>query len=75
MLLVEIKSNFVKSHSKFNDKYKQDEIIQILDFFIDNTCVLFVGRVFQQAIGIPISTTYSPLLADLFLCALGADFR
>ena len=35
------KSCFVKCHSKSNDKYKQDEIIQMLNFFIDNIFVLF----------------------------------
>jgi hypothetical protein len=40
-----------------NNKYKQDEIIQMLDFLIDIILVLFGGRVFQQAIGIPMDTT------------------
>jgi hypothetical protein len=35
------KSYFVKSHSKSNNNYKQDEIIQILDFLIDNIFVMF----------------------------------
>ena len=29
--------------SKANNKYKQDEIIQMLDFLIDNIFVLFSG--------------------------------
>ena len=36
---------FVKSTSKSNNKYKQDEIIQMFDFLIDNIFVLFGGRV------------------------------
>ena len=63
------KSYFVKSHSKFNNKYKQDEIIQMLDYV-----VLFSGRVFQQTIGVPVGTNCTPLLADLFLHAHEADF-
>jgi len=43
------KSYFVKSHSKYNNKYKQDEIIQMLEFLIDNIFVLFDGRVSQQS--------------------------
>ena len=39
---------FVKKHSNANYKYKQDEIIQMLDFVIDNIFVLFGRRVFQQ---------------------------
>ena len=50
------------------NKYKQDEIIQMLDIF-----VLLDGRVFQQAIGIPMGTNCAPLLADLFLHAYEAD--
>ena len=42
------KSYFVKSLSLSNNKYKQDEIIQMLDFLIDNIFVLFGGHVFQQ---------------------------
>jgi hypothetical protein len=48
--------------------YRQDEIIQMLDiFFIYNIFVQFVGLVFQQTIGIPMSTKCAPLLPDLFL--------
>jgi hypothetical protein len=68
------KSYFVNSHSKTNNKYKQDEIIQMLDFLIDNIFVLFGGRVFQQTIGIPMDTNCAPLLSDLFLHAYDADF-
>ena len=63
------KSYFVKSHSKSNNKYKQDEIIQMLDYV-----VLFSGRVFQQTIDVPVGTNCAPLLADLFPHAHEADF-
>ena len=33
------KSYFVKNHSKTNNEYKQDEIIQMLDVVIDNIFV------------------------------------
>ena len=59
-------SYFVKSHSKSNNKHKQDEIIQILGFLIDNLVVLFGGRVFQQPIGIAMGTHCYPLLSDFF---------
>ena len=65
---------FVKSHSKANNRYKQDEIIQMLDFLIDNIFVLFGGRVLQQTIGIPMDANCAPLLSDLFLHAYDADF-
>jgi hypothetical protein len=48
----------------------------MLDFLIvvDNICVLFVGWVFQQTIGIPMDTNCAPLLTDLFLHAYDAEF-
>jgi hypothetical protein len=51
------------------NKYKQDDIIKMLDIFI-----LLDGRVFQQTIGIPMGTNCAPLLADFFLTAYEADF-
>ena len=51
------------------NKYKQDDIIKMLDIFI-----LLDDRVFQQTIGIPMGTNCAPLLADFFLPAYEADF-
>jgi hypothetical protein len=65
---------FVKNHSKANNKYKQDELIQMLDFLIDNIFVLFGGQVFQQTIDIPMGTICALLFANLFLYAYDADF-
>ena len=48
-------------------KYKQDEIIQMLEILIDNIFVLLGGRRFQQTIGIQMGTNGAPLLADLYL--------
>ena len=48
------------------DKSETD-IINILEFLIDNTIVMFGGRVLKQAVGIPMSTHCAPLLANLFL--------
>ena len=46
----------------------------MLKFLIDNTFVIFGGRVFQQTVGIPMGTNCAPLLADLFLYSYEADF-
>jgi hypothetical protein len=45
----------------------------MLDIFIDNTFVLFGGRVFQQTIDILLGMNCGPLLTDLFLRAYEAD--
>jgi hypothetical protein len=72
-ILVETNLTFVKSHSKSDKKYKQDEIIQMFDFLIDNIFFLFGGRMFQQTIDIPMGTNCTPLLADLFMHDYEAD--
>ena len=46
----------------------------MLDFLIDNICVLLEGRVFQQTIGIPMAMNCASLFADLLLHAYEADF-
>ena len=52
----------------------ETDIINMLDFLIDNIFVMFLGRVFQQTVGIPMGTSCAPLLADLFLYSYDADF-
>ena len=47
--------------------YTADNICKMIEFLIDNIFVQFGGRLFRQAIGIPIGTNCAPLLADLFL--------
>ena len=74
-VLVETNLTFVKSHSKSDKKYKQDEIIQMFDFLIDNIFFLFGGRMFQQTIDIPMGTNCTPLLADHFMHDYEADFH
>ena len=65
---------FVKEHSDSNNKYTEDDIINMLDFLVDNIFVVFGGKVFQQIVGIPMGTNCAPLLADIFLYSYEADF-
>jgi hypothetical protein len=46
------KRHFVKYHSDSTHKYSEDEIKNMLEFFIDNTFVVVGGQVFQQSVGI-----------------------
>ena len=39
----------------------------MLEFLVENFCVVFAGKVFQQIIGIPMDTDSAPLLVDIFL--------
>ena len=65
---------FVKEHSDSKNKYTEDDIINMLEFLVDNIFVVFGGKVFQQIIGIPIGTNCAPLLADIFLYSYEAEF-
>ena len=56
-------TSFVKEHSDFKNKYSEDDIIKMLEFLVDNIFVVFVGKVLQQTVGIPIGTN----CADVFL--------
>jgi len=57
---------FVKEHTTCKAKYTEDDIINMINIFIDNIFIEFGGRIFQQNVGIPMGTKCSSLLADLF---------
>ena len=63
-----------KNHSDSTKKFSETDIINKLEFLIDNIFAMFGGRVFQQTVGIPMGTNCTPLLADLFLYSYEADF-
>ena len=46
----------------------------MLEFVVDNIFVVFVGKVFQQTVGIPMGMNCVPLFADIFLYSHEADF-
>jgi hypothetical protein len=46
----------------------------MLEFLIDNIFVSFGGALFQQVVGIPMATNFTPLLADLFLYSYESEF-
>ena len=56
-----------KKQSDSTKKLSETDIINMLEFLIDNIFVMFDGCVFQQTIGIHMGTHCHPLLADLFL--------
>ena len=64
---------FVKEHSDSKSKYTEDDIIKMLELLVD-IFVVFVGKVFQQIVGIPMGTNCAPLLADIFLYSYEAEF-
>jgi hypothetical protein len=50
------RSYFVQNHSDSTKMFSETDIINILEFLIDNIFVIFGGRVFQQTVGIPMGT-------------------
>ena len=58
---------FVKEYSNASAKYTENDIINMINFLIDNIYVEFGDQIYQQTIGIPMGTNCAPLLADLFL--------
>ena len=69
MLLVKIGLTLPKSHSKSQNKYKQDEIIQILYFLSTTYLSSLVDGCFNRRL-----VYGAPLTAYLFLRAYEADF-
>jgi len=58
----EFNAYFVKDHTDSKTKYTEDDIVNVINFLIDNIFVEFGGRIFQQTLGIPMGTNCSPLL-------------
>ena len=65
---------FVKEHSDSKNKYTEDDVVNMLEFLVDNIFVVFGGKFFQQIVGIPMGTNCAPLLADIFLYSYEAEF-
>ena len=72
------RSYFVKKNKKntldSTKTFSETDIINMLEFLIDNIFVIFGRRVFQQTVGIPMCTNCVLLLADLFLYSYEAYF-
>ena len=62
-----IKVTRAKGYFTHDKNSSGDNICKMIEFLIDNIFVQFGGRLFRQAIGIPMGTNCAPLLADLFL--------
>ena len=50
------RSDFVKNHSDSTKKSSETDIINILEFLIENIFIIFGERVFQQTFVIPMGT-------------------
>jgi len=61
-------------HTNCKTKYTEDDIVNMINFLIDNIFIEFGGRIFEQTVCIPMGTNCAPLLADLFLHSYEAEF-
>ena len=55
-------------------KYSEGVYIKMLEFLVDNTFDVLVGKVFRHIVGIPMGTNCASLLADIFRCSFEAEF-
>jgi hypothetical protein len=65
---------FFKHETKGIKGDAENEVISMLEFFIDDNVVEFRGHIFQQIIGFPIGKKYIPLFPDLFLYIYEDEF-
>ena len=65
---------FNKNKSKVNVSYSDDELMQKINCIIDNSYILYRGKVYRQKIGIPMGTNCAPYLANIFLHTYEYDY-
>ena len=46
---------------------REDSLIEMMEYLIDNIYINVGNKVFRQQVGIPMGTDCAPLLANLFL--------
>jgi hypothetical protein len=63
-----------KKNSDSTKKFSEIDIINMLESLIDNVFLMFLGRVLQQTVGIPMGTNCAPFLVDVFLYSYETNF-
>ena len=56
------------------NKYTASDICKMIEFLVDNIYVRFGGQLFRRPVGIPMGTSCTPLLTDLFLYSYENEF-
>ena len=67
-------AKWVNSHKESTKAYTKDQLIEMINFLIDNVYVTCGDSLFRQAIGIPMGTDCAPFLANLFLYSYEHDW-
>ena len=55
------------STASYKTSIRDDSLIDVIEYLIDNICIKVGSKVFRQQVGIPMGTDCAPLLANLFL--------
>ena len=72
--MLEIYSSYLrKKNTDSSKKFSETDIINMLDFLIDNIFVMFGGCTFQRTVDIPMGAKCAPVLANLFHYSHKAD--
>ena len=58
---------FSKSRSKTNLCFDKHELVEAVEYIIDNSYIKFEDCIYKQIIGIPMGTNCAPLLANIYL--------
>ena len=64
----------MKNYTEARQKYTEVEVINMVNFLVDNIFVELGAYIYQQIVGIPMGTNCAPLLADVFLYSYESDF-
>ena len=68
------KKAFMCDERKSNFTVNIDQLIECINFIIDQSYIVYKGEVFRQCIGIPMGTNCAPYIANLFLHAYEDNF-
>ena len=60
-------ASFVNKHKQDTKAYTKDQLIEMMNYLIDNCYVTCGDSLFRQEIGIPVGTDCAPFLANQFL--------
>ena len=55
------------STASYKTSIREDSLIEMMEYLIDNIYIKVGNNVFRQQVGIPMGTDCAPLLANLFL--------
>ena len=58
---------FWSTECNHNNNITRTQLVDVVDYMIDNIFVCVGNKVFKQSIGIPMGTDCAPLLANLYL--------